>query len=174
VGGGRLGAYFPRNAPKVCVCEVVHGNGRLPSSCWARPVGPPPCLRAMCSTTCAPLSATSPPARFPQAKLQVRLSALAEESRQRLRQRRDLWDPCWRAVRDYPAHVAALKARMAALKIQRVYRGEQGRRRAQFALMQKRLKGVRQVWAGPPAPVCVLHRNAPAHRAMLRARCAGM
>ncbi len=48
-------------------------------------------------------------------------------------------------IHDYPARVAAYKARMAALKIQRLYRGVLGRRKYRFVYMQKRLKGIRQV-----------------------------
>ena len=59
--------------------------------------------------------------------------------------RRDRWNPCWIAVRAHPARVKAYRERMAALKIQRLYRGVRGRRYAKHVYMQRRLKSVRQV-----------------------------
>jgi hypothetical protein len=83
-----------------------------------------------------------------QDKLQKKFRAKLAEAQQRLQARRDKWDPCWIEIKDYPARVKAYRERMAALKIQRLYRGMLGRRKAKHVYMLRRLKSVRQV-GGP-------------------------
>jgi hypothetical protein len=80
-----------------------------------------------------------------QKKIHVLFCARAESARQRLLARRALWAQCWFDIRDYPAKVKAFKERMAALKIQKLYRGLLGRRKALLVRMQKRLRRTTQV-----------------------------
>jgi hypothetical protein len=80
-----------------------------------------------------------------QKKIHGVFTRKANEAKQRLIDRRRLWYDCWMDVRDYPAKVKAYKERMAALKIQKLYRGVLGRRRALVLRMQRRLKRTTQV-----------------------------
>lgn len=84
-----------------------------------------------------------------QMKIHIMFSAKAAAARERLNQRRALWNACWFDIRDYPAKVEAFKRRMAALKIQKCYRGVLGRRKALVVRMKRRLRRTTQVWSGP-------------------------
>jgi hypothetical protein len=68
-----------------------------------------------------------------------------QSARERLHKRRLLWGPCWRTIIEYPERKREFRERMAAGRIQRIFRGHKGRQKAKVAYMQRRLVTVRRV-----------------------------